>query len=324
MNALVQPIGSGSALPVIDVGGLRSPHQKDRLEVADAFREACTTTGFFYVTNHGLPADTIPGILASAKRFFDLPDSVKVGIGFRNNRGYDGIGKQVLDAKVGGDRKESVLYGVELPPDHPYVLAGLPNHVPNPWPPGLPGWRETVQAYYTSMDRLSRNLLNGLALSLDLPWNFFEPAFDLPMSSVRLLHYPPHLDADPEKEMGAAAHTDWGLITLLAQDETGGLQIQLPSGEWIAGQPIPDAFIVNMGDMMARWTNDRYRSTPHRVMNRSVKDRYSVAFFCDPNYYTKVECLPSCTSADRLPRYAPTTCGEHLAEMYHKSYGAAA
>ena len=198
---------------------------------------------------------------------------MKSGIGFRSNRGYDGIGRQVLDAKVGGDRKESVLYGVELAPDHPYVLAGLPNHVPNPWPPGLPGWRETVQAYYAAMDRLSRTLLKGLALSLKLPWDFFEPAFELPMSSVRLLHYPSHL-TPTRREMGAAAHTDWGLITLLAQDETGGLEIQLPSGEWIAGKPVPNAFIVNMGDMMARWTNDYYRSTPHRVMNRSPKDRY--------------------------------------------------
>jgi isopenicillin N synthase-like dioxygenase len=324
MGAHAQQISNVMALPIIDIGGLRSQDDTSRTKVAEEFRQACTTTGFFYVTNHGLDANTIPDILAEAKRFFALPDSVKTGIGFHNNRGYDGIGRQVLDATVGGDRKESVLYGVELAPDHPFVLAGLPNHVPNPWPPGLPGWREAVQAYYAAMDRLSRTLLNGLALSLDLPWDFFEPHYELPMSSVRLLHYPPHMDADPAREMGAAAHTDWGLITLLAQDETGGLEIQLPSGEWIPGRPAPNAFIVNMGDMMARWTNDFYRSTPHRVMNRSLKDRYSVAFFCDPGYYTKVECIPSCTSATQPPRYAPTTCGAHLAEMYHKSYGAAA
>jgi isopenicillin N synthase-like dioxygenase len=124
--------------------------------------------------------------------------------------------------------------------------------------------------------------------------------------------------------MGAAAHTDWEVISILAQDTTGGLEIQLRSGEWVPASPLPGGFVVNLGDMMARWTNDHYTSTRHRVMNRSARDRYSVVFFCDPAYETRIECLPSCTGPDRPPRYAPTTCGEHLAEMYRLSYGAAA
>jgi isopenicillin N synthase-like dioxygenase len=312
------------ALPVIDVGGLRSSDPAPRAAVAARFRTACLDTGFFYVTNHGVDAAAIKRIFAAAKRFFDQPHGVKSRIAIRRNRGYDGIGTQTLDQAMAPDRKESVLFGLDLAEDHPLVEAGLANHAPNPWPEGLPGWREDVSGYFGTMDGLARTLLRGMALSLDLPEDFFEPGFALQMSSVRLLHYPPHPTAHPDRELGAGAHTDWGLITILTQSAVGGLEVQLPTGEWIAATPIPGTFVVNVGDMMARWTNDHYRSTRHRVLNQSGGDRYSVAFFCDPSYHTRVACLPSCTSPDRPPRYAPTTCGEHLAEMYRKSYGAAA
>jgi isopenicillin N synthase-like dioxygenase len=307
--------------PIIDVAGLRSNDKAAIASVVTAFREACTETGFFYISNHGVPDSVVEEALAASKNFFAQPLPFKRAIGFDNNRGYDGMGRQILDHSIGGDMKESALFGVELTADHPLVKARLPNHVVNPWPP-LPGFREAIQAYFNSLHKLSLELLNGLALSLELPWDFFEPHFDIPMSSVRLLHYPSHPDADPSRSMGAAAHTDWGLITLLLQDQTGGLQVKLPGGEWIDATPVPGTFVVNMGDMMARWTNDVYTSTPHRVMNKSTKDRYSIAFFCDPGYYTKVECLPGCRTAQRPPRYAPTTCGAHLQEMYTLSYGA--
>jgi isopenicillin N synthase-like dioxygenase len=311
-------------IPIIDVGGLRSGDPARIAAVVEQFRRVCIDTGFFYVANHGVPDATVDGIFGASKRFFDQPLALKERIPIRQNRGYDGLGRQVLDHSIGGDRKESVLFGVELTPDHPLVIAGKPNYAVNPWPEGLPGFRAAVSTYFAALHGLSRQLLSGLALSLDLPWGYFEAGLEQPMSSVRMLHYPPHPGADPAREMGAAAHTDWELISILAQDQTGGLQIRLRSGEWIAAPPIPGSFIVNLGDMMARWTNDRYASTPHRVMNKSDRDRYSVVFFCDPAYDTRVECLPSCTDAARPPRYAPTTCGDHLAEMYRKSYGAAA
>lgn len=312
------------ALPVIDVAGLRSPDRAQRQAVAAQFRSACIDTGFFYVSNHGVGDAEIERIFAASKRFFDQPLEVKQRITIRRNRGYDGIGTQTLDQAMAPDRKESVLFGIDLADDHPLVKAGLANHAPNPWPEGLPGWREEVSAYFNTMDALARRLLRGMALSLDLAEDFFEPGFEGQMSSVRLLHYPPHPTAHPDRELGAGAHTDWGLITILTQHGTAGLEVQLPSGAWIAATPLPGTFVVNVGDMMARWSNDLYRSTRHRVLNRSGGDRYSIAFFCDPSYHTRVECLPSCTGPDRPPRYAPTTCGEHLAEMYRKSYGAAA
>jgi isopenicillin N synthase-like dioxygenase len=204
------------------------------------------------------------------------------------------------------------------------VRAGTPYHGPNQWPEDLPLWRERLLAYFADVEALARRLMNGVALSLDLPWGYFDPYLAEHVSSLRLLHYPPHPSADPAREVGCGAHTDWGAITVLAQDSVGGLEIQLPDGEWIAARPVPGAFIVNIGDMMQRWTNDLYVSTPHRVLNRSARDRYSAAFFFDPSYETRVECLPTCSGAERPARYAPITSGEHLAAMYRKTYGAAA
>jgi len=321
--------GGGAAPPVIDIGELRAAaaaHDPARAaSVIAAMRAACTGTGFFYITNHGVEDSAVAQIFAESKRFFAQPVSLKDSIAITANRGYEGIGRQALNEATGGDIKESVMFGDDaIGPDHPAVRAGLPMHAANQWPAGLPGWRQSVQDYFDTMHRLTMLLLGGMALSLDLPGGFFEDQFDPSMSSLRLLHYPPHPDADPAREVGCGAHTDWGLITILAQDDIGGLEIQLPSGEWVGAKPIPGAFIVNIGDMMARWSNDLYTSTPHRVLNRSLRDRYSIAFFCDPSYHTRVECLPSCTSPDRPPRYAPTTSGEHLAEMYRRTYGAAA
>jgi isopenicillin N synthase-like dioxygenase len=317
------------APPVIEIGGLRAAAATgDRTlaaSVVAAMRRACTGTGFFYITDHGVDPGAIARIFAESKRFFAQPTELKLRMPIEANRGYEGIGRQSLNEATGADFKESVMIGDDkLDADHPAIRAGVPMYAPNKWPDALPGWRESVTAYFATMDRLALLLLNGLALSLDLPWDFFEGQFDPSMSSLRLLHYPPHPNADPAREVGCGAHTDWGLITILAQDQIGGLQIQLPSGTWIGATPMPGAFIVNIGDMMARWSNDLYTSTPHRVLNRSPHDRYSVVFFCDPAHDTRVECLPSCTGPERPPRYAPTTSGEHLAEMYRRTYGAAA
>lgn len=314
---------SRTELPVIDLAPLLGGEEAGRRQVARALRAACTSTGFFYVANHGVPAAQVAHILAEAKRFFDEPLALKESVGLHKNkifRGYDGIGGQALDLATGADVKESMYMGVDLPPDHPLVRAGTPNHGPNPWPEWLPGWRQSVLDYFAAMERLARTLLGGLALSLDLAPDYFDFCLDQHMSAVRLLHYPPHPTADPAREVGCGAHTDWGALTILAQDETGGLEIRLPSGEWIAASPIPGTFIINIGDMLARWTNDLYTSTPHRVLNRSNRDRYSTAFFFDPNYHTRVECLPTCRSAERPPRYPPTTAGEHIIEMYRKTY----
>ncbi|HUZ71972.1 MAG TPA: 2-oxoglutarate and iron-dependent oxygenase domain-containing protein [Stellaceae bacterium] len=312
-----------TSLPVIDIGLLHGDGPRGRRLIAARLRQACIATGFFYVANHGVDAALPERLFAAAKRFFDQPLAVKRQVamsGADMERGYEGVGGQMLDAATGLDRKESIFIGIDWPPDHPLVRAGTPHHGPNRWPQGLPGWRVAVEAYFAAMERLARTLLDGLALSLDLPWGHFDPCLVDHMSSLRLLHYPPHPTADPNREVGCGAHTDWGALTVLAQDDTGGLEIRQPSGEWIAATPVPGTFVVNLGDMMARWTNDLYASTPHRVLNRSAKDRYSAAFFFDPAFHTRVECLPTCQGAGRPARYPPISSGEHLAAMYRKTY----
>jgi isopenicillin N synthase-like dioxygenase len=317
----------GLSPPIIDVAPLAGMDAAARITVARALRQACATTGFFYAANHGIDPALVEGLLAQGRRFFDQPEAAKLRVSMKNsrwNRGFDGIGNQQLDAATGFDRKESYFVGIDYGADHPLVRAGTPYHGPNQWPENLPGWRERVLDYFGAVEQLSRRLMNGIALSLDLPWGYFEPTLTEHVSSLRLLHYPPHPNADPAREVGCGAHTDWGAITILAQDEIGGLEIQLPDSRWVPARPLPGAFIVNIGDMMQRWTNDLYVSTPHRVLNRSPHDRYSAAFFFDPSYYTQVECLPTCCDATRPAQYPPITSGEHLAAMYRKTYGAAA
>jgi len=329
MSAATQNRGhdaAETALPVIDIAPLLTGNPACCARLAAQLREACSGTGFFYIANHGIADDLIAGIFRDARRFFDEPSEIKARVDIRNTaifRGYDGIGSEALDSAAGGDMKESMYMGVDFGPDHPLVRAGTPHHGANQWPDWLPGWKESVLGYFHSMERLSFLLLSGLALSLDLPWSYFD--FGLPdaMTSLRLLRYPPQPDADPDAagSIGAGAHTDWGVLTILAQDEIGGLQIRHRSGRWIQANPIAGTFIVNIGDMMARWTNDLYASTEHRVLNRSPHTRHSVAFFMDTSYYTNVECLPTCCGPDNPPRYAPILAGEHLIEMKHRSYG---
>jgi len=304
-------------IPVIDLSLLRSGSSDDRHQVARQLHDVCSTIGFFYVANHGIAPALEERLFAASQRFFAEPLAIKKKA-YRSGRGYEAMGTQTFDGAPSPDRKESMTVGVELGPDHPLVRAYTPRHGPNYWPQ-LPGWRDAVEPYFAAMDGLARLLMSGIALSLDLPWGFFDACLEDHMSTLRLLHYPPHPDADAAREVGCGAHTDWGAITVLAQDASG-LEIRHAAGHWIPAPVLPGTYIVNLGDMLARWTNDLYASTPHRVLNRSSNDRYSAAFFFDPAFHTRVECLPTCQSAERPPLYPPITSGEHLAEMHRRTH----
>ena len=314
-----------SQLPVIDLSGLRSPHLSDRKAVAAEIRSASHQVGFFYITNHGIPADIIAAMFAQTKRFFDQSLAAKKAVSITQSsisRGYEAIGQQALDQTP--DLKEGYYIGVDRGPDDPLVQAGTPNHGANQWATLLPGWREHFEAYFAMMQTLSAQLMGGLALSLALNEHYFDALIDNPMPVLRLLHYPPHPVDAMIAQLGCGAHTDWGCLTILLQDQVGGLEVCNADGVWIQAEPIPGTFVINLGDMMARWTNDYYQSTPHRVLNRSGQERYSIPFFFDPNYHALVDCLPSCCSAETPPKYAPTTAGEHIMEMYRKTYQATA
>ncbi|MBF2027493.1 MAG: isopenicillin N synthase family oxygenase [Oscillatoriales cyanobacterium C42_A2020_001] len=313
-------------LPIIDVSGLYSDQISDRRAVANQIREVCHRIGFFYITNHGIDHVFLAKTLAEAKRFFDQPLALKNQVAIANSpisRGFEPIGYQTLDSTAAPDLKEGYYIGVERDETDPLVQANTPNHGPNQWC-ALPGWREHMEQYFAQMIKLSMTLMQGIALSLDLDETFFEPMIDNPMAILRLLHYPPHLVNADLSQLGCGTHTDWGCITLLLQDEVGGLEVRTSGGEWISATPIPGTLVVNLGDMMARWTNDYYQSTPHRVVNRSGRERYSIPFFFDANYHALVECIPTCVERDRPSQYPPITAGEHIMAMYRKTYAASA
>jgi isopenicillin N synthase-like dioxygenase len=211
--------------------------------------------------------------------------------------------------------------GRNLGPDHPYVKSKVPQHGQNQWPDDLPGFAENLETYFSRMLGLGRHLMSLLALSLSLKEDYFDYAVRQPAALLRLIHYPPHPADAAIGQFGAGAHTDFGGITILAQDDCGGLEVENAAGEWIEANPIPGTFVINLGDMMKRWTNEVYHSAPHRVLNNiSGRDRYSIPLFFTPDYLARVECVPTCVPATGKPKYAPCTAGEHIAERFRKSY----
>ena len=314
------------AVPAIDLGGFLTGGPAERKRVARRIGEACRNIGFFYIVNHGVPADLRAAAFAEAKRFFDEPLARKLEIDIERSachRGYFKLGGENLDPEKqtqGGDLKEGIKIGRDLPRDHPLVRAGTPLHGPNQWPGDLPGFQETLQSYFDSLNNLGRQLMQAFALALELPEDHFDGDLELPMATVGPLHYPPQQGRISEAQIGAGAHTDFGCLTILAQDEIGGLQVRNAAGDWIDAPFVADSFVVNIGDMMARWTNDIFASTQHRVINTSGRERYSLPFFFDPDHDAEVSCLETCCGPDRPAKYPPTTGLQHLLDMINATF----
>jgi isopenicillin N synthase-like dioxygenase len=314
---------SDFALPIVSLAGMRSANPSDRSAVARAFRAACLDKGFVYIVDHDIPKDLISAVFAQTKRFFSLPLESKRVVDMAHSpyhRGYEPLRGQVLETGTPPDIKEGFYLGNELPETDPRVQAGLFDHGPNQWPSNLPEFRQTLDLYFREMERLCRLTMRALALALELPEDYFEHFCDDAVSNLKLLHYPPQpANAHPE-EKGCGAHTDWGAITYLLQDDAGGLQVWDDSHGWIDAPPVEGAYVLNLGDLIARWTNDRFRSTLHRVINRSGRERYSVPFFFTGRPDHEVACLQGCLSPGESPKYPPTTTLSHLKMMYDRSY----
>lgn len=302
-----------TSLPIVDLEASFSGGETGRRAVARAVREAVCDTGFLYVSNHGVDASLIERTFAEGRRFLGLPQEVKEQVKRgKGQRGYEGLEGQATGVymrppgvPVVGDLKESFNFGRDRGPTSPQFAL-------NQWPDDLPGFRETLEAYYTALDELAQHLVRLLALSLELPEEFFAEAFRYPNATCRLLRYPPQAQSKKEHQWGAAAHTDLGGITLLAQDEHDALELQNRAGEWIQATPVPGTFVVNVADMFERWTNGLYRSSIHRVVNNDTgTDRYSIVFFFSPNYYTSVEPLAACVGPGNPPKYEPVVYGEY-------------
>jgi len=300
---------------------------EDNESLRMAVREACKTIGFFLVKNHGVPEELLSRAFSEMRRFFSLPIERKMQVAAStnaNNRGYTRWAEETLDVEKStqGDTKEGYYIGREVPPDSPET--SLPLHGPNMWPADLPGWRETMEEYVSAVITLSVRITHLLAMALDLPEDWFDQYFTRPLTALRPLHYSAELSDPAKGKFAAGEHSDYGMLTVLATDGTPGLQIK-PRGcdRWIDVPTIPGTYVINLGDMLQRWTNDVFMSTPHRVVNVTATERYSLPFFYEPNYDTKVECLPSCCSATNPPKYEPCISGQHLIGKYsatHKDF----
>ena len=299
-------------LPIIDLASFGDGDEA-LADVADRIGVACRDVGFFYVVHHGVSRELMEGAFAQSRRFFALPLPEKQAIAMETvggNRGYSGLMHEALDPARGADMKEAFNVGFDLAPDDPELLASRPFRSLNVWPK-LVGFRETLLACYDACAALGARLHRAFARDLGVEQNYFADKFDRPMATLRLLHYPaPESAADAP--IGAGAHTDYGNLTLLATDDVGGLEVRTRSGDWIEAPALPGAFVVNIGDCLMRWTNDVYVSTPHRVVNRSGRERYSIAFFCDPNPQAEVAVIPTCVAPGEPVRYPPVLAADYL------------
>jgi len=307
-------------VPIVDMAPL-ARGAAGVAEVADAVRRAAIEVGFFYVRNHGIPAPVIDAAFAATHEFFALPLERKLAVAVnRRHRGYIRVGEAKMYAGARPDLKESFVYGLDLSESDPDVRAGRSLMGPNVWPSDLPGMQPVFDRYYAEIDRAGRALLRAFAATLAVPERFFLDRYTKPMARGSLVYYPPQPPDLGADQFGVSAHTDYGCITFVCQDAQGGLQVYNRDGEWIAAPPIPGTLVVNIGDLMARWTNDLFRSTPHRVVNSSGRARYSLAVFYDPDFDAEVTVIPSCLAPGEAPRYPATTCGAHVLEKFDAAF----
>jgi isopenicillin N synthase-like dioxygenase len=312
-----------SAIPVIDISPLIDGSPAQAQAVATVLGHACRDVGFFYISGHGVLPALTKRVFDTSAAFFTAPAAMQQAVSFSGpggNRGYIKLGGETLDPGKPPDVKEAFNIGLELPPEDPEMVARAPFRAANLWP-DMPDFRDTMLDYFNRVWRLGRDLHRGFALDLGLEADYFETRLDRPNATLRLLHYPQSEAPLSEGQLGAGVHTDYGNVTLLATDEVGGLMVQDRSGRWLDAPVIPGTFVCNIGDCLMRWSNDVYVSTPHKVVNPG-KDRYSVAFFLDPNPDAIVACLPTCVSADRPAKYAPITGAEFLRSRLEPTYAA--
>jgi len=314
------------SIPVIDVGPAFRGEPGGLDAVAHDVRHACENIGFFYLAGHGVPPRIVHAAFEASREFHALPLDGKVALKLNeNNIGYLPVNQSMQRASTvhkatRPNFNESFFISHERGADHPDVVAGVPLRGRNQWPAGHDGMRAMMVAYFKTMEALGERLLPILARSLDLPTDFFAPHFaNEAHINLRFLHYPPQ-ESDDDEQFGQGPHTDNSFITMLAREDVPGLAVRLPNGDWLAPPVIDGTFLVNLGNVMKRWSNDRFLSTPHGVLNDSGRDRYSIAFFYSPTPDARIEVLPTCTGPDNPPRYEPAVYRDLVLPFYSANY----
>lgn len=318
-------------VPVVDIARFLAGAPEAKRAVAGQIGRACTEIGFFTIVGHGVPADLVSRMIEVTKAFFDLPLEEKLRVrqpAPEQSRGYLGVGAENLSYSRGdrstADLKELFAIGPVDVPDTAYFHgpAAYPAFAPNVWPQRPPEFREVWTAYYRALEKITVRVMGMLAMALDLPEGYFAPFIDKHVTPIRANHYPEQTTPPHPGQFRAGAHTDYGALTiLLPENVPGGLQVQNHLGEFTDVEAPPGSFVCNLGDLMQRWTNDRWLSTVHRVVNppldRSAGNRrVSIAYFHQPNHDAVIECLPTCTGAGNPPRYPPVSSSEHRLKKY--------
>lgn len=303
-----------SVIPVLDIGAYLAGAPGAAEAAAAELKRICETVGFLYVTGHGVPAALMAETFAAAARFHAQPEAAKLAVKINGAmQGYMPVrGSTTRSSALNTDRKpnENEAFFIKRTAEDD-SNAGQ-------WPAELPGFRETALRYYDAMDRLAQALLPLYARALGLAPDFFATLCDRPLTSLRLTHYPPCDYADGA--FGIAPHTDSTFFTLLAQNEVPGLQIRTTDGQWIEAPVVPASFVVNTGDMLHRWTNGRFLSTPHRAFNTAKGPRYAIPYFFHPNPDTMIDCLPGCATPGEAPRFEAMTAAGYLAWFRGQNY----
>ncbi|TBU44027.1 Clavaminate synthase-like protein [Dichomitus squalens] len=315
-------------IPIVDLKDIDSSNPVVRAALADEIRDACMNVGFLYVTNHGITDTIIQNALTASKSFFSLPLEKKLELDMTktaNFKGYNPVLSSNNNPENNGDMHEGFEFGweeIDARPDdekraNDGVMAGA-----NVWPSDCLEFRESVLTYYHAAVNLGRKLFPLFALALNLPENFFDDKTKNAAALMRVLHYPPQTGPVDDRVIGIGAHTDWECFTILWQEpEIQALQVLNKQNKWIDAPPIPGTLVVNLGDQFARWTNDVFKSTVHRAVNRSGVRRYSIPLFFGTDYHVRLEPIPSCVSPDRPPKYEVVTAGEYVKERLKATYG---
>lgn len=305
---------TSSRIPVLDIGPFLSGEPGAAAPLAHAVARVCADTGFLVVANHGIDPALPAGVFAAAEAFFARPEEEKLACKIGDlNIGYLPFGGQtVRHSPVNNNTRpnfsESFYITRDRAADHPDIVGRKPLIGLNRWPAGMPAFRAATTAYYAAMEAMTTRLVPVFAAALGLPQDYFADAFAEPNCTIRLIHYPPHPTPE-DNEFGFAPHTDNNFITFLAQSALPGLEVRTAEGEWIRPPAVPGTFVVNTGAMLGRYSNDRFKPTPHRVVNRNDGSRYAIPFFLGPHHDAEIACVPTCVGPDNPPRYEPTTYG---------------
>jgi isopenicillin N synthase-like dioxygenase len=318
----IAPQAGAVEIPILDLGPFLAGEPGALEKTAEKLRWASENVGFYYFLNHGVPQALIDQTFAQAKRFHDQPLDEKLKLKVNEHmQGYMPMKASTTrssDLTKNNKPNQNEAFFIQRETHGSDPNYGKRYYTPNQWPERLPAFREAVLEYYAAMDQLCQKVLPIYGVALGMGMDFFMPAFRRPHAGFRMTHYP--ATAYVENEYGIAPHTDSSFITVLAQNRLGGLQIKTTSGDWVDAPAVADTFIINTGDILNRWTNGHFLSTPHRAFNVTPAARYAIPYFLHPDPDYPMKPVPTCVSEANPARFPTQTTDEYMAWFTGKNY----